>query len=85
MHRLKNWQLFAICVLTWGTTWFAITFQVGLMPPFNSLMDYMQGMARAVQKPYAAYEQIGLREGDLVKFQSPLGWREVEVVTITYA
>ena len=33
MHRLKNWQLFAICVLTWGTTWYAITFQVGLMSP----------------------------------------------------
>jgi drug/metabolite transporter (DMT)-like permease len=29
MHRLKNWQLFAICVLTWGTTWYAITFQIG--------------------------------------------------------
>ena len=33
MRRLKNWQLFAICVLTWGTTWYAITFQVGLVPP----------------------------------------------------
>jgi drug/metabolite transporter (DMT)-like permease len=33
MHRLKNWQLFAICVLTWGTTWYAITFQLGHMAP----------------------------------------------------
>ena len=33
MHRLKNWQLFAICVLTWGTTWYAITFQIGLVAP----------------------------------------------------
>jgi drug/metabolite transporter (DMT)-like permease len=33
MHRLKNWQLFAICVLTWGTTWFAITFQIGQVAP----------------------------------------------------
>jgi len=33
MHRLKNWQLFAICVLTWGTTWYAITFQVGSVAP----------------------------------------------------
>ena len=33
MDRLKNWQLFAICVLTWGTTWYAITFQVGYMAP----------------------------------------------------
>ncbi len=33
MHRLKNWQLFAICVLTWGTTWYAITFQLGQVAP----------------------------------------------------
>ena len=33
MQRLKNWQLIAICVLTWGTTWYAITFQIGLATP----------------------------------------------------
>jgi drug/metabolite transporter (DMT)-like permease len=33
MHRLQNWQLFAICVLTWGTTWYAITFQLGHTAP----------------------------------------------------
>jgi drug/metabolite transporter (DMT)-like permease len=33
MHRLKNWQLFAICVLTWSTTWYAITYQIATMPP----------------------------------------------------
>lgn len=33
MHHLKTWQLFAICVLTWGTTWYAITYQIGLFPP----------------------------------------------------
>jgi len=33
MHRFRNWQLFAICVLTWGTTWYAITFQIGRTPP----------------------------------------------------
>jgi drug/metabolite transporter (DMT)-like permease len=33
MHRLRNWQLLAICVLTWGTTWYAITFQIGHTPP----------------------------------------------------
>ena len=33
MDRLKNWQLFAICVLTWGTTWYAITFQLGHTAP----------------------------------------------------
>jgi drug/metabolite transporter (DMT)-like permease len=33
MHRLKNWQLFAGCVLAWGTTWYAITFQIGYTAP----------------------------------------------------
>jgi drug/metabolite transporter (DMT)-like permease len=33
MQRFSNWQLFAICVLTWGTTWYAITFQIGPMAP----------------------------------------------------
>jgi drug/metabolite transporter (DMT)-like permease len=33
MHRLRNWQLLAICVLTWGTTWYAITFQIGHSAP----------------------------------------------------
>ena len=33
MSRLRNWQLFAICVLTWGTTWYAITWQIGTVAP----------------------------------------------------
>jgi drug/metabolite transporter (DMT)-like permease len=32
MHRFKTWQLFAICVLVWGTTWHAITYQLGDFP-----------------------------------------------------
>lgn len=33
MSRLPSWQLFAICVLTWGTTWHAITYQIGHTAP----------------------------------------------------
>lgn len=33
MHRLKNWQLVAACVLVGGTTWYAILFQVGQTAP----------------------------------------------------
>lgn len=33
MHRLANWQLFAICVLTWGTTWHAVTYQIAASSP----------------------------------------------------
>jgi len=28
MHRFKTWQLFAICVVVWGTTWHAIIYQL---------------------------------------------------------
>ncbi len=33
MGKLRDWQLFAICVLVWGTTWYAITWQVGPVAP----------------------------------------------------
>ncbi|MEI7464111.1 MAG: DMT family transporter [Burkholderiales bacterium] len=33
MSRFKNWQLFAVCVLAWGTTWHAITYQLGHTTP----------------------------------------------------
>ena len=41
MHRFASWQLFAICVLVWGTTWYAITFQVaGLSPEFGVALRF---------------------------------------------
>jgi drug/metabolite transporter (DMT)-like permease len=33
MHKLRTWQLFAICVSIWGTTWYAITWQLGPTAP----------------------------------------------------
>jgi drug/metabolite transporter (DMT)-like permease len=32
LHRFKTWQLFAVCVITWGTTWHAITYQLAEFP-----------------------------------------------------
>ena len=32
MERLRVWQLFAICVVAWGTTWHAITYQLSGFP-----------------------------------------------------
>jgi drug/metabolite transporter (DMT)-like permease len=32
VQRLKTWQLFAICVVVWGTTWHAITYQLHDFP-----------------------------------------------------
>ena len=33
MQRFKSWQLFAVCVLTWATTWHAITYQIAPISP----------------------------------------------------
>jgi glutamate--cysteine ligase len=39
--------------------------QAGLIPPYNSLFEYMRAMARAVRLPYPPYEQLGLkRDGE---------------------
>jgi len=32
MERLRTWQLFAICVGVWGTTWHAILYQLAAFP-----------------------------------------------------
>ena len=32
MQRLRTWQLFAVCVVVWGTTWHAITYQLADFP-----------------------------------------------------
>lgn len=41
----------------------------------NGKISWISPLARALLKA---------REGDLVKFQSPVGWREVEVLAISY-
>lgn len=33
MARFKTWQLFTICVLSWGLTWHVITYQLGHTTP----------------------------------------------------
>jgi hypothetical protein len=41
MQRFKNWQLFAICVGVWGTTWHAITYQLSdLAPEFGVALRF---------------------------------------------
>lgn len=35
--RAPVWRLFAACVAIWSTTWFAITFQLGRVPPEASV------------------------------------------------
>jgi drug/metabolite transporter (DMT)-like permease len=42
VHRFRTWQLFAGCVLVWGTTWHAITYQISdLAPEFGVAVRYL--------------------------------------------
>jgi drug/metabolite transporter (DMT)-like permease len=61
VQRLKTWQLFAICVLTWGTTWYAITFQVGRLSP-------EVGVALRFAIAGLVVLAIGLARGDRLRF-----------------
>jgi glutamate--cysteine ligase len=39
--------------------------QDGLVPPYNTLMDYMRSLSLAVRKPYPEYEALGMkRDGE---------------------
>lgn len=60
MHRLKSWHLFAICVLTWGTTWYAITFQIGHTAPEVGVALRF-ALAGSVVLAYCAARAVKLR------------------------
>jgi drug/metabolite transporter (DMT)-like permease len=62
MHRLSNWQLLAVCVLTWGTTWFAITFQLGHTTPEVGVALRF-GLAGALVLGWCALRGMRLRFG----------------------
>jgi glutamate--cysteine ligase len=45
--------------------------QDGLVPPYNTLMDYMRSLSLAVRKPYPAYEALGMkRDGEWAQINS---------------
>ena len=60
MHRLKTWQLLAICVLTWGTTWHVITYQIGHTPPEVGVALRF-GLAAALVLGGCAWRGLALR------------------------
>lgn len=60
MQRLKTWQLFAVCVLTWGTTWHAITYQIGHVAPEVGVA-YRFGLAGACVLVFCALRGMPLR------------------------
>ena len=60
MHRVATWQLFAICVLIWGTTWYAITYQVGSATP-ESGVALRFALAGAAALAFCAWRRMPLR------------------------
>lgn len=60
MQRLRTWQLLATCVLVWGTTWYAITFQIGQTAPEVGVA-FRFGLAGAVVLAMCAWRALPLR------------------------
>ncbi len=60
MQRLRTWQLLALCVGVWGTTWYAITFQLGHTAPEVGVALRF-GMAGAVVLAMCGWRRLPLR------------------------
>lgn len=65
MLRLPTWQLFALCVLVWGSTWHVITYQLVDTPPELGVALRF-GLAGAAVLGWCAWRGTPLR----------FGWRE---------
>ena len=62
MNRLANGPLFAVCVLVWGTTWYAITWQIAdLAPEIGVALRF--ALAGATVLGFAAWRGMPLRFG----------------------
>ena len=59
MTSFSNFQLFATCVLIWGTTWLAITYQLGTVAPEMSV-GYRFLIASAVLFAYCRWRELKL-------------------------
>lgn len=72
MTGLPTWQLFAACVLVWGTTWHAITWQIEQVPPALGVALRF-GLAGTVVLAWCAWRgaklAFGLREHALFALQ----------------
>ncbi|MBI3155984.1 MAG: DMT family transporter [Burkholderiales bacterium] len=61
MNRLTTWQLFAVAVLIWGTTWHAIVYQLAAMAP-------AWGVATRFALAAAAVLALSAWRGDRLRF-----------------
>jgi len=59
-HRLSNTLLYLITVFIWGSTWLAITFQLGQVDPALSIA-YRFGLAALILLIYSRLRRLSLR------------------------
>jgi len=57
---MSSAALYTACVLIWGSTWFAITFQLGVVPPAVSVV-YRFGLASLILLAWCAARGLTLR------------------------
>lgn len=57
---MKNWLLYLVTVLVWGTTWLAIEFQLGTVAPEVSIV-YRYVLASALLFAWCRYRKLNLR------------------------
>jgi len=62
LNRFRNWQLFAVCVGVWGSTWHAITYQLGHTAPEVGVALRF-ALAAAVVLGLCAWRRLPLRFG----------------------
>ena len=46
-RKMRNWMLYVVTVMVWGSTWLAIEFQLGVVPPEVSVF-YRYAIATAL-------------------------------------
>jgi len=60
LYLSQNLWLFIVCVLIWGSTWIAITFQLGVVEPVLSVA-YRYSIAALVLLLYCRYKKLCLK------------------------
>lgn len=57
---MTNWVLYGIVVLTWGSAWIMVKFQLGVVPPEVSIA-YRMGIAAMCMFGWAAWQRVSIR------------------------
>lgn len=81
MRRPATWQLFATCVLVWGTTWYAITYQVGAASPESGVVLRF-ALAGGAVLAMCAIRRVRLRYS--LREQAHFAWQGAFLYGVSY-